>query len=289
MTQSISTQSFQLIALDIDGTLLNSQHEMTERVEKTLKTAMEQGIQVVVATGKTLISGKYVIERLGLTTPGVYLQGTAIYNSDGSLRHQQTLEPRIARQVITFAEDRDYNVAIYSGTRILVRALNQRIEELTTHYHEPLPEAVGSLHNMVDSVPINKLLIVSPGEPRRITALRWQLSMQINGSARLLQAGIADMLEILPPGASKGAGLKSLLKDLGIPSSAVMAMGDAENDIEMLQLVGLGVAIGNAGQHLKDVADEVVASNDEDGVAEAVERFVLKTPEVAAESQPASE
>lgn len=288
MTQSTTTQPIQLVALDIDGTLLNSQHEMTDRVQKTLKKAMEQGVQVVVATGKTYISGQYVIERLGLTTPGVYLQGTTIYNSDGSIRQQSTLEPRIARQVITFAEDRGYNVAIYSGKRILVRSMNKRVEELTTLYHEPMPEAIGSLHNVVDTVPINKLLIVSPGDPRRITALRWQLGMQISNGARLIQAGIADMLEVLPPGASKGAGLKALLKDLGVPTAAVMAMGDAENDIEMLQLVGLGVAIGNAGQQLKDVADEVVASNDEDGVAEAVERFVLKTPELA-ESQPTSE
>ncbi len=100
------------------------------------------------------------------------------------------------------------------------------------------------------------------------------------------------MLEILPNGASKGAALKTLIKDLGVSSESVMAIGDAENDIEMIQLAGIGVAVGNAGQAVKDAADVVVASNDADGVAEAVERYVLQTeptPALAAEPPAKSE
>jgi hypothetical protein len=83
------------------------------------------------------------------------------------------------------------------------------------------------------------------------------------------------MLEVLPPNCSKGAALRILLKDLHISPDNVLAIGDAENDIEMIQLAGIGVAMGHAAQQVKDAADEVVGSNDEDGFAEAVERFVL--------------
>lgn len=276
----------QLIAIDLDGTLFNSQQEVTERTEKALKAAIEQGVQVILATGKTRSSALSLIARLGLTTPGIYLQGLAVYNADGSLRYQSVLDKVIARRFITFAEDRGFTVVAYSGGSILARARN-RHTDLLLKYGEPEVKAVGPLQNILDSTPVNKLMAVEIGEERRIKALRWQLGMQIDGAARLVQAALPDMLEIVPLGGSKGSALKVLLKELNIPIENTMAIGDGENDIEMIQLAGIGVAVGNAGVHVKQAADYVVGTNDEDGVAEAIERFVLKT--VAVESVPASE
>jgi Cof subfamily protein (haloacid dehalogenase superfamily) len=265
-----------LMAIDLDGTLLNSQHQMTEKTEKALKSAIAQGVKVVLATGKTRFSGNKIIEALGLTTPGVYLQGLAVHYHDNSIRHQLTLNPDVARRVITFAEDRGFDVVAYSGTRILVRAIQNGAEELHTRYHEPMPEAVGPLQNILGDTQINKLLIIKQNDPRKVTAIRWQLSMQLNAKEARLTQALSDMLEVLPPGASKGAALKTLLKEMDVKPEEVLAIGDAENDTEMIQLAGIGVAMGNASEKLKAVAEYVVASNDEDGVAEAVERFVLK-------------
>jgi hydroxymethylpyrimidine pyrophosphatase-like HAD family hydrolase len=112
----------------------------------------------------------------------------------------------------------------------------------------------------------------------------------VDGQARLMQAMIPDMLEVLPPNASKGNALKVLLKHVGVKAEHVLAMGDGENDIDMVQMAGIGVAVGNAFQGLKDIADHVVGTNDEDGVAQALEQFVLKKPlETAAEVAPAGE
>lgn len=268
------TQPIKLIAVDLDGTLLNSKHQITERTEKALKTAIERGVQVVLATGKTRQSARDIIPRLGINTPGIYLQGLTIYQPDGSISYQKTLDAELARQVITFAEDRGFVVVAYSGTHILVRTASVEGRKLTEDYHEPAPEVVGPLQNILDEMPIHKLIAVRLDEPRRINALRWQLGLQLDGRGRLVQA-LPDMLEILPPGASKGAALKVLLKELGISANEMLAIGDAENDIEMIKLAGIGVAVGNAVQSLKDAADHIVASNDEDGVGEAVERFVL--------------
>jgi Cof subfamily protein (haloacid dehalogenase superfamily) len=275
-----------LIAIDVDGTLLNSQHGLSTRNEQALRAASEQGVHIVFATGKTFHSTVEIVKKLNLNAPGIYMQGTATYNHDGAIRRQFTLKPAVLRQAITFAEDRGFDVALYSGNRILARSVNNRLRELTTYYHEPLPEPVGPLQNILDTTPFNKMIFVKAGETRQITALRWQLSMQINGSARVVQAGVPDHMEMLPTGASKGAALKMLLKDLGIPTEQAMAIGDAENDIEMIEVAGMGVAVNNAAQAVKDVAQHVVASNDDDGVAEAIERFVLKSnqPAVPAEA-----
>jgi len=282
------TNPIKLIAVDLDGTLLNSQHQLTERTEKALKAAIEKGVEVVLATGKTHASAREIIQKLDLKSLGIYLQGLAIYGGDGTIRHQQTLDLSLARQVITFAEDRGFPVAAYCGDRILVRRIVKLVDELVK-YQEPMPEAVGPLQNILDAMPINKLIAI--GEPHRIKSLRWQLSMQLNGSVRLMQTHLIEMLEILPPGASKGTALKVVLKDLGVGAHEVLAIGDAENDVEMIQLAGIGVAVGNGDAKIKEAADYEVASNDEDGVAEAVERFVLgidkPQAEASTESKPA--
>ncbi|MBZ0277959.1 MAG: HAD-IIB family hydrolase [Anaerolineae bacterium] len=213
MTQQ-TTNPIQLIVADLDGTLLNSQQQLTERTEKALKAALAKGVQVMLATGKTFTSGRKLVEKLGLTTPGIYNQGTVAYNADGSLRFQHTLTPSLCRQVITFAEDRGYQVTLYCGNRILSRSTSGWLKQLHSKYEEPMPEAVGSLQNVLDTVPVNKILVVAEGDARRIKALRWQLGMQINGTARLMQTGVNEVLEILPPGVSKGLALKALLKEL---------------------------------------------------------------------------
>ncbi|NWG18653.1 MAG: HAD family phosphatase [Chloroflexi bacterium] len=264
-----------LIAVDIDHTLLNSQQQLSERTGRALRAAIERGVRVVLATGKSFYSAAGLIEQLGLTTPCIFSQGTTMYNPDGTLRHQQLLDPAIARQVITYAEDRGYGIALYSGTRVLTRRRDAPMFDLNVRYGEPM-EATVPLQNLLDSMPVNKL-VVTGSDAKVVKALRWQLGMQFNGSARLLQAGVPSMMEILPPGASKGAMLKVLLRELEIAPDEMLAAGDAENDIEMVQMAGVGVAVGNAGESLKQVADYIAASNDEDGVAEAVERFVLLT------------
>ncbi len=274
-----------LIAVDIDHTLLTSQHQLSPRTEQALRAALADGVQLVLATGKTYRSAVDLIQRLELSTPGIFSQGTVIANPDGSVRSQQALDPALARQVITYAEDRGYSIALYCGNRILVRRRNPRIDYLHTRYGEPPAEAVGALQNVLDLLPVNKLIAFTDGDARAITALRWQLGMQVNGSARLLQAGVSDMLEVLPPGASKGAALKALLRDLNIAPENVLAVGDAENDIEMLQLAGMSAAVANASPTVKAVAKAVVASHDEDGVAEAVERWVLQAATAASETE----
>jgi Cof subfamily protein (haloacid dehalogenase superfamily) len=262
-----------LIVLDIDGTLLNDAHELTSRTETAIKAAMEKGVQIVLATGKTIASARDLIKRLNLTTPGVYVQGTSIHDASGHVTHQQTLSADIARQVITFAEDRGFTVAIYSGKRVIMRRLTGAEKTLTDH-HEPAPEAAGALQNILDETPVNKLIVFHKDGGQTLPSLRWQINAQINGAVHMVM--VVGHLEILPAGASKGAGVKSVLKDLKVPAEQVMAVGDGDNDIEMLQMVGVGVAVENATSKLKEVAKHVVASNDADGVAEAIERFVLK-------------
>lgn len=263
-----------LIAIDIDGTLLTPTHELSPRTETALKKAQEQGVLVILATGKTPFSAREFVTRLSLRTPGIYVQGTAIYDADGTPRHQQGLSADLARQIITFAEDRGFHVALYSGAKVLMRKLSGH-EKMLTSRHEPLPEVVGPLQNLLDEFPVSKLIIFQNPEGQKLPSLRWQINAQVNGAVSMVM--VEDQLEVLPPGVSKGAALKTLLRELKIPAEQVLAIGDHDNDLEMLQLAGISVAMGNATPKIKQAAKHIVASNAEDGVAEALERFVLKT------------
>lgn len=261
----------QLIAVDIDGTLLNSRHQLTDRTVDALRRAIAQGVRVVLATGKTRYSALEAIDRLALDTPGVYLQGLVIANPDGSVRHQQTLDAAVVLDIAAYARQYAVPMVGYSSGDIFTERRTPETDVLI-RYHEPTPQQVTSYDATLPEHPMNKLILIDTAE--RIRDVRAALEPQYAGRATFVQA-LAEMLEILPPGASKGAGLRRVLDDLAIDPAHVLAIGDGENDIEMLQLAGLGVAVGNAMPATKAAADVVVASNDEDGVAEAVERFVL--------------
>lgn len=267
----MTTPEITVIAVDLDGTLLNSAHEITPRTLAALREAIRRGVRVILATGKTFASGEQPIAALGLRTPGVYNQGLTLYNPDGTICHEQTLDTAIARQVVEYAEASGITAIAYQRSRLLSAEHNAHVDFLVAH-HEPVPDIVGPLSAVVATTPVNKVILVD--DPARVTAARQALTAQLDGSATLVQA-IPQVLEILPPGASKGAGVQMLLDDLGLDAANLLAIGDGENDVEMLQLAGIGVAMGNASPPAKAAADVIVAGNDDDGVAEAVERFVL--------------
>lgn len=279
--------AIEAIVLDVDGTLLNGNHQLTARTEAAIKAAVAQGVTVVLATGKTPHACAWLVQKLGLKAPGIYLQGLYIVDAANKVLYEQIVSPAIARQVITYAEDRGFTILAYNGPRIMVRAASKEAESATVKYHEPAPEVVGALQNLLPETRLHKLLVV--GDPRQITALRWQLGIQLGGAARLMQAGLPHMLEILPPGGSKATALRHLLKELGIKPEAVLAIGDAENDIEMIELAGVGVAMGNASDKVKAAAKHVTATNEEDGVGLAIEKYVLPPPASVAPSSAAQQ
>ncbi|MCA9912118.1 MAG: HAD family hydrolase [Anaerolineae bacterium] len=260
------------IVIDLDGTLLNSEHVMTDRTRDTIRRAIDAGKRIILATGKTRASAESVIAALNLSTPGVFVQGMVIFNADGSIRHQQMVDVQAARRVIQYAENSGCEVLAYSGNRLIARHDGEPFEMLTD-YHEPAVEAVGPLVNKLGQIPIHKFIIF--GSPRKLKALRWQLNQQVGDAVSFTTTALSDQLEILPKGGSKGSGLRVLLRELNIHPNHVIAIGDALNDAEMLKLVRLGVAMGNAAEGLKKVADVITSSNDEDGVAEVIEQYVL--------------
>ena len=269
-----------LIALDLDGTLHVHRSGVSPVNRAALIAAREAGIEVVLATGKTRGSALGIIEQLGLNSPGIYVQGLVTHNGDGSIRHQRFLEPELAHEVVELV-DEDISLIAYSGTDTWVTGYDRNIE-LLSWAGEPRPKKCDSLAEMTRHVPINKFAAMDVMDPARMNALRASLEEALGERAQVLQPGLAIMVEVLPVGSSKGGALGVLIEDMGIAPQHVLACGDGENDIEMLQLAGIGVAMGNADEAVKAAADFVSKPYDEDGVAHALANFLpqVVTPEV---------
>ncbi|EHA8590481.1 endoribonuclease YBEY, chloroplastic [Cocos nucifera] len=147
------------------------------------------------------------------------------------------------------------------------------VDSLHTVYHEPKAEVMPSVEHLLAAAEVQKLIFLDTAEGVSST-LRPHWTEATKGRAGVIQA-MPDMLEIVPDGTSKGNGVKMLLDHLGVTAKEVMAIGDGENDVEMLQLVSLGVALANGSEKAKAVADVIGATNDEDGVAKAIYQYAF--------------
>jgi len=171
--------------------------------------------------------------------------------------------------VSSFACERGISIVAYSGDDIICETTDEWTD-VFLQYNEATPESRGSWREIAHKFKVHKMILLAP--PSTIAEIRRALVDVLHGEATITQA-ISTMLEVLPLGASKGAGVEILLRELGFEPSQALAIGDAENDIEMLSLVGTSVAMGNAPPNVKEVAAHVTATNSEDGAAQALERF----------------
>ncbi|MCY3946290.1 MAG: HAD family hydrolase [Anaerolineaceae bacterium] len=266
------TPEIRLIALDLDGTLHVHRSGVSPVNQAALLAARKAGIEIVLATGKTRGSALNIIEQLGLTSPGIFVQGLVTHNGDGSIRHQQYLDRDLGREVVGLV-DEDISLIAYSGTDTWVTRYDRNIE-LLSWAGEPRPKLCDSLAEMTRHVPINKFAAMDVMNPDKMNALRARLEEALGDRAQVLQPGLTIMVEVLPTGTSKGDALGALIEDMGIAPKHVLACGDGENDIEMLELAGIGVAMGNADENVQAAADFVSLPYDQDGVAHALSHFI---------------
>ncbi|KAL6006056.1 hypothetical protein ACLOJK_040101 [Asimina triloba] len=181
--------------------------------------------------------------------------------------------PGVFLQVFLYSLEHKVPVVAFSQDRCLTIFDHPMVDSLHTVYHEPKAEVVPSIEQLLAEVDVQKLIFLATAETVA-TTLRPHWSKVTKGRAGVVQAQ-PDMLEILPSGVSKGLGVKMLLDHLGVKAEEVMAIGDGENDVEMLQSASLGVVLENGMEMAKAVANAVAASNDEDGVADAIYRYAF--------------
>jgi Cof subfamily protein (haloacid dehalogenase superfamily) len=286
------------LVLDLDGTLLNRDCVITPRTAEALRECAAAGVTVFIATGKARPAAIRAAATAGLDgvggvvsrkSPGVFIQGLDVYGINGDPLYKAEMPTDVVREAfdLIYGGGLDTRVALtaFCGDECATLSSHALLDELTSLYHEPKSVPWDDVATLVRAARaafggnatasgVQKLLLMAESAAE-IDACRPRWESLFGGRCEVTQA-VPNMLEILPLGNDKARGVRTLLTHLDVDVSRVVAVGDGENDLGMLKMVGCGVAMGNAGAVVKAAAKETLeCTNETDGVAEAIERFVL--------------
>lgn len=270
----MTVEKYRLLVADIDGTLITSNHEITPGVLAAVRAAQGRGVRVCVATGRMWVSAEPYFRRLGADPPAILYNGGLIYDfRAGIVLRRVHLAYEHARAVLELLREMpEVQPHLYVGDRVYTGARNEYTEQYRKKDGLQVEE-VGDLLAFLPRDPM-KILIIGP-RPDLLRALERIKTLPLPINAVFSEE---TYLEILPAGSSKGTALEFVAHTLGVPLEAVVAVGDNLNDLEMIRAAGLGVAMGNAPDALRRAADYVAATNEEEGLREVIERFILRSP-----------
>ena len=283
LTNLIESTKILCVLSDIDGTFITDDHKVNNDAVSTIKHLMGKGVSFFPATGRTRSSMLHVTNNALCSlygssignVPGVYAQGLSVCGADGQMIFERFLEPSIIARVTDYCMRNKLAVIAHAGERIICRQQCTLTDRLLT-YSEPLPEVYSPGLDKLESLAglrVNKLNII--GDEADLQRIRPLVTELFSGEASITKA-VPGLLEVLPLGASKGEGVLRLLKHYNIDPASTMAFGDGENDIEMMQAVGLSVAMENAKPALKSVCRATTLSNNENGVGIALHMLLDK-------------
>lgn len=266
---------YKLIALDMDGTLLNSQKQITARTKQAIAKAREKGVKVVLASGRPIDGMRDKLQELHLSSNEdfvLYYNGSMVQNiGSGEIIHHKIIDGLSAKLVANLANQLNVNTHAFSQVHGLITPKISEYTELEARING-LPITEMDFEQLEDDHPIIKAMIVA--EPSLLQKAIEQLPPELYQQFTIVQSA-PFFLEFLNTQSNKGVGVKAIAEHLGIEAKLIICMGDAENDHHMLQYAGLGIAMANAMEQTKQLADYITLSNDNDGVAVAIEKFVL--------------
>jgi Cof subfamily protein (haloacid dehalogenase superfamily) len=272
--------NYRLLAVDLDDTLLNGSSLISTRNRETIRKAADSGVEFLIVTGRMFKTSVGYLDELG------FEEDCPLINYHGALvkkaRSRKTILHRpipnqLALSVLEEAEKTDYHVSVFIEDDLYIREENDY-----SRYYQSFSgielQPVGKLSSFLKS---------NGGNPTKMSIIRWDGT--IDDIEESLRSGFANQLAILQSRpyfleitdrlATKGQTLRWYTELRGIKPEEVIAIGDGPNDIDMLAFAGLGVAVANARTEVKEAADLVTASNEDDGVAEIIERYILKRRE----------
>lgn len=264
-----------LVAVDVDDTLINSDLQISEKDIFAVDKARKMGINVALATGRMFTRALPYAKVLQIPKDQIIIcyNGAMVRRVNGELIRHTVLSQDIAMKIISYCMKRQWTLNLYCNDKLYVNEIDDNVQ-----YYMKMTGAkafpVGNLANFAAEKQreISKMLIVGNAQQvqQHIQVVKTEF-----GSVVQVTHSKSRYIEITHQEATKDKALKSLAATMGLDSSQVMAIGDGDNDLEMIKWAGIGVAVANAGKAVRDAADYVTESNNESGVAAALAKFIF--------------
>ena len=250
--------AYKILAFDIDGTLTNSQKIITEETKRAIFAAMDKGCKVLIASGRPVKGLRGYAEELHLKENGGYilsLNGGYIMScADEKVLYDVKVPKKYYKEIYELSKKHGVNLLTYQGETVISEDIDDEYLDIEARLNGLPKKKVDNLYEYLD-FEVNKFLMTGDGD--------------------YLAEVEKDVFEILPKDVNKGKALEALLAILGVDRDELMAFGDGYNDKTMVEYAGLGVAMGNAKDVVKEAADYVAPTNDEDGIVEVIHKFIL--------------
>ena len=259
---------YKLVVIDLDHTLLREDKTISNVNKEAIAKCIEAGLYVLIATGRTHRAAKEYAEQMGIDWPMINCQGAIISDSQGQIAYHLPISNQVSREIIEVLKSFNIDIIFCHGSDVYGTCNTPTQKEYmakVNRKHLPMPEDIGAIE-------VTK--VGAAGEPAHIhqayEAIKEKYADEVNTckSAR-------NFLEITNKEATKSAAVHQLGEHCGIQKEEIIAFGDSMNDVDLLQYAGFGVAVANAMDELKSVADVITDSNEDDGVAKAIYQYVL--------------
>lgn len=264
-----------LIALDIDGTLLNSQNIITEKTKDALIRAQKARHILVIASGRDPVGVMPYANMLDFAQNNgiicTFNGGKVINCKTDEVLINHSLDMDLARDILNFAKENDMTYLMYGNDSIITNSeITYRIAEIAKADHNTY-KVIENLEEVIDFRPNKILFSINPADiDEKIEIFDNKYKDQVNSFK-----STPFFYEIMPVGIEKGASLVEMAKFLDIDIKDTIAFGDERNDLEMLEAAGVGVVMANAPDVVKEYGDYITKSNDEDGIAYYLDKFLL--------------
>lgn len=266
---------YKLIALDLDGTLKNSNNEVSERTKKALLKAQKQGAKIVLASGRPTHGLRKECELLDLEKyEGFLLSYNGAKVSEVKSEHtifEQTLSVEQAKQAYERSKEFNLSCLTYDGPFVVSENIDDQYIKYEYSINGMYGKHIDSFEDYVQE-PVNKVLLT--GDPEYVGKILEDFKEPFGDSLSIYRSA-PFFVEIMAQGIDKAASLDRLVKHMGIKREEVIAFGDGYNDLSMIEYAGMGVSMANGVDEVKEIADFVTLSNDEDGIAYALEKFLF--------------
>lgn len=265
---------YKIIALDMDGTLLDDDKKITEENKKALMRAKDKGVKVVLSSGRPKDGLIKYLDELELIQDDEYVlsyNGCLVQEAkSGKILHEVGIKGTDLHYMYTLSREFNVNIHAFSEKYGLITPKMSKYTEVEASLNGIEPTII-DFFDIPDDENIIKIMLVDEAEilDEAISRLPQEAYDKYN-----IVKSTPYFLEIINKNGNKGEGLKALAEHLGVKREEVMAFGDASNDREMIEYAGLGVAMENAMEEIKEVADYITCNNNEDGVAKVINKFI---------------